>query len=286
MSIERSTDTPPAHFSATAAAALIGIAALLAIAVVIHKKAPDTAAGLTWALAALLPVSGLVFLYQGVAERYDYMASAGLVFAAVSLHRHLRARPLKIALSAVLAIWTLCGAARLYARLGDWSSEETLYQTSLEATPKSWILLLNLGNAYLQRGDLPKAQQTYVQTLQTNPNAIKAMVNLGAALEMEGNLPAAEQEFRRALGIDSNRADIYSNLATVVYTEGRVHEAAALFRKAIQLDPRDATSYFNLGLLYAHSGLPDIAAQLYEQALQINPDYTDAQRALASLRKK
>lgn len=286
MSIERSTDTPSAAFSAAAVAALLAIAGLAVAGFLLRKRAPAVSAGLAWALLALAPVSGLVFLYQGVAERYDYIASAGVVFAAVSIGHYFRTRFSRQAFLAVLVLWTVAGTARLYARLGDWSSEERLYQSSLAATPRSWILLLNLGNAYLQNGDLGQAVQSYEQALKVNARSGKAMVNLGAALEMQGKLPAAEEQFRHALAIDPNRADTYSDLATVLYAEGRIHEAAALFRKAIELNPRDATSYLNLGLLYARSGLTGVAAQLYEQALQINPEYVDAQRALAALRKK
>jgi protein O-mannosyl-transferase len=285
MSIERSTDTPPPTFSFASILALVLLSGAIAAAIVLRKKAPDTVSGLAWALLALLPVSGLAFLYQGMAERYDYMASGGLVFAAVSLHAHAaRHRPLQNAIAVCLVAWTLCGAVRLYSRLGDWSTETKLYQSSLEATPRSWILLLNLGNAYLQRGDLAHAVSTYEQALRVKPDASKAIANLGAALEMGGDFAGAEQQFRRALALDPNQPDIYSDLGTVVYEQGRMNEAATLFRKAISLNPRDATSYFNLGVLYAHAGHAEIAARMYEQALQINPEYPDAVRALRLLR--
>lgn len=287
MSIERSSETPAAAFSAPALVWLLALGVLVATALLLRKRAPAVSAGLAWGLLVLLPVSGIVFLYQGVAERYDYTASAGLVFAIVSVYPLLKRRAAaQRAFAAVLVLWTALGVTRLFTRLGDWSSEEGLYRSSLQAAPRSSVLMLNLGNVYLRNGDLPKAVQSYRRALAVNPKAAKAMVNLGAALEMEGNLPGAEQQFRNALNLDSTSADTYSNLATVLYSEGRIHEAAALFRKAIEINPRDASSYFNLGLLYARSGLDDIAAQLYRQALQINPQFADAQRALAALRKK
>jgi tetratricopeptide (TPR) repeat protein len=286
MSIERSTDTPAASFSPGALFLLLALLAIIAAAWAFRRKAPVSAGGVLWAIIALLPVSGLVFLYQGIAERYDYIASAGIVLAVVALYGQLRTPTLQRTFITAAVLWTFAGTARLYARLGDWSSEPRLYRSSLEASPRSWILLLNLGNVYLQSGDLTRAIETYEQALRYNPDAAKAMVNLGAAFEMKGDLPAAEQQFRRALASDPGRADTYSNLGTVLYAEGRIHEAAAVFRKAIELNPGDATSYFNLGLLYAHSGLTEVAAQLYGQALEINPGYTDAQRALTALRKK
>ena len=285
MSIERSTDTPPAGFSIAAGAALLFLIALLAGAVLLRNKAPEILGGIAWTFAALLPVSGLIFLYQGIAERYDYMASCGLVFAAVSVPAHIRDRRAKTVIVCCLIAWMFASTARLYARLGDWTEEAKLYLSSLEATPRSWILLLNLGNAYLQRGDLPAAIRTYQQSLEVKPDATKAVINLGAALEMQGNLTSAEEQFRRAIALDPKRADAYADLATVLYQEGRIHESAALFRKAIELNPRDATSYFNLGILYAHAGLPEIAKEMYGRALAINPGYADAKRALGQLRE-
>ena len=73
-------------------AAFIGVLTLLIAILRLQNKMPEVAAGLAWLCIALVPFCGFVPTYQGMAERYTYLAALGLVLAIVALVFHLRNR--------------------------------------------------------------------------------------------------------------------------------------------------------------------------------------------------
>jgi hypothetical protein len=90
MSIARSTDVPTDNSPMVTAAAFIGVFALFIAILQLRSKLPEVAAGLLWLCIALAPSCGIVPIYQGMAERYTYLAALGLVLAIVGLLSHLR----------------------------------------------------------------------------------------------------------------------------------------------------------------------------------------------------
>jgi protein O-mannosyl-transferase len=282
MSMERSTDTPAPGASVAALVCGFAVFSVIAAAVAMRKKAPEIATALLWMCVALLPLCGFVFIYQGMAERYSYVASLGLCFAVVATGFRVPLRARTVAFG-VVAIWGLWGAWRSYVRASDWTNERALFTSSLEATPKSWILWLNLGNAYLSSHDLAAAAQDYRAALRINPHAGKAHDNLATVMLMGGDRIGAEREYRQAIAEEPNRSDSYSDLAVVLFDQGRFAEAERLLMRAVQLDSSNATAYFDLGVLYARTGKTAQAAAMYRLALGLNPNYPDAERALQLL---
>ncbi len=278
MSIERSTDTPVNQLTTTAVMAWMALAIFCGAIILLRNKLPEVSAGLTWTFVALLPFCAIA-IYQGMAERYEYLASFGLALAVVALVLRLKTRA-RFAGWCVLAIWLCWGVWRVEARLSDWSSEGRLYASSLETTPRSWVLLLNLGNTYLQSGNYQEATSTYGRALAIDPRAVKAAINLAASLQLTGNIEGAERAYEYAISLAPKQGDIYTNLGSLVFTEGKIGYAEQLLRKAISLNSSDATAYFNLGVLYERSGRSDEAIKMFQRTLQLNPEYPDAQRGL------
>ena len=278
MSIERSTDTPVNQLTGSAIISWIGFLVLIGCLVVLRRKDGAFSAGMAWVVAALFPFCA-VSIYQGMGERYEYLASYGLAFAFIAGIAHLRNRARAIAVTA-LSMWTLWGVWRLEARTADWSNAQNLFEKSLEATPRSWVLYLNLGNTYLQSGRTQEARNAYEQALKINPKAIKAAINLAASLQLLGNAGGAQREYEYAISLAPNQGDIYTNLGTLVFAEGKTSYAEQLFNKAIILNPADATASFNLGVLYRRTNRLALAIGMFQRTLQIAPGYPDAQHAL------
>ena len=284
LSIERSTDTPPNTLTSSAAIAWIAFAALCGGLVAVQNKFRELAGGWCWVTLALAPFC-VVALYQGMGERYTYLASLGLAFAVVGTVLRSK-RPARSAAGLVAAAWVLWGAWRLEARAADWSNEAQLYASSLETTPRSWVLLLNLGNAYLQNAQYDAAKETYQRALTMNPKAVKAAINLAASLQMLGDLTGAEKEYQYALSLAPSQGDIYTNLGSLVFGEGKTAYAEQLLERAVSLNAYDATAYFDLGVLYQRSGRYRQAAEMFEKTLALNPEYPDARRGLDQARAK
>jgi tetratricopeptide (TPR) repeat protein len=282
MSVERSTDFPARGFSATAVATLEAMLCLLFFAYWLRNKIPLAAFGLLWTVIALLPFSGIVPVYQGMAERYAYLASFGLVVAIVALVRNSEGRTRSVLLSIVL-VWGLWSAWRLRLRVFDWTDPILLYQSSLEATPRSTKLLYNLGAAYEAQGDFSRAAESYRQTLALNPAYVPAIVETGNIDQQTGNLAEAEQEYRRAIAIDPSDENIYNNLGALFLQEGKIDDAIRKLSQAVAMSPSDPTAYYDLGAAYQKAGDDQRAIQMYTKALALKPDDADTLRNLKML---
>jgi tetratricopeptide (TPR) repeat protein len=269
MSVERSTDVPANSFSLAAVVALLVVLFLFILIVRLRKKMPEVAAGLAWMSIALLPFCGMVFIYQGMAERYDYLASQGFALAVVALS--LRARNwIRPAVLSLVILWSVWGAWRLNARVLDWTNEVSLYTTSLNATPNSAVLLYNLGVASADAGDIQRAIAYYRRAISLNPNYVSALVNLGNVLREQRSYSEAIALYRRAISLDPQSPDPWINLGNVYGQEGSAQEAKNAYERAIALKPDDTQAIINLGVTYQRLGNFPAAKQQYERAISID----------------
>jgi Tfp pilus assembly protein PilF len=316
MSVERSTDTPPPGWSAHALAAWLCLALACAGLMVVHRKIPRSPIGFAWMGIGLLPFCGIVFLYQGMAERYTYVASVGLALLVVviGVESQVRLRPFALGL---IAVWVLWGVYRLETRISDWSDAARLYGHSLEATPRSVKLHFNLGAVFEERRDFAQASgeyqkavvlepyyepalaglgnvdlnlgrakeasQMFQKALQLNPDDVKTVTNYGTALESLGEIDAAKAQYQRAISLAPDNDDAYCELGVLLFRAGDAEAAVRQFEQAARINPSDPTPLFNLAAIYQKSGRPDLAVRLYERVLQLSPGDPDAISALQSL---
>jgi Tfp pilus assembly protein PilF len=316
MSVERSTDTPPPGWSGHALAAWLCLALASAVLIVVHRKVPKSLIGFAWMGIGLLPFCGLVFIYQGMAERYTYVASPGLVLLVVVLgaNSQVRLRPFVLGL---IAAWALWGVYRLETRISDWSDAARLYEHSLQATPRSAKLhynlgavlegrkhfaqaggeydtavglepnyepaLAGLGNVDLNLGRAKEASQMFRKALRLNPDDVKAVTNYGTALQSLGEFDAAKAQFQRAISLAPDNDDAYCDLGVLLFQTGDASGAILQFDQAAKINPSDPTPLFDLAMIYEKSGRPDLAVKLYERVLQLSPGDPDAISALQSL---
>jgi protein O-mannosyl-transferase len=316
MSVERSTDTPPPGWSGQALAAWLCLALACAALIVVHRRIPRSSIGFAWMGIGLLPFCGIVFLYQGMAERYTYVASVGLALLVVVIGREsqVRLRPFILGL---IAAWVLWGVYRLETRISDWSDAVGLYAHSLQATPRSAKLhynlgavleerrdfaqasgeykkavvlephyepaLAGLGNVDLNLGRAKEASQMFQKALQLKPDDVKTVTNYGTALQSLGEIDAAKAQYQRAISLAPGNDDAYCDLGVLLFLSGDVEAAVRQFDQAAKINPSDPTPLFNLAAVYQKTGRPELAVRLYERVLQLSPGDPDAISALQSL---
>jgi protein O-mannosyl-transferase len=316
MSVERSTDTPPPGWSGPALAAWLCLALAGAVLIALHRQIPRSPIGFAWMGIGLLPFCGMVFLYQGMAERYTYVASVGLALLVVviGVESQVRLRPFVLG---AIAVWVLWGVYRLETRISDWSDAARLYGRSLEATPRSAKLHYNLGAVFEERRDFAQASDEYQKTvvlephyepalaglgnvdlnlgrpkeasqmfqkaLQLKPDDVKTVTNYGTALESLGEIEAAKAQYQRAISLAPDNDDAYCDLGVLLFRTGDAEAAVRQFDQAAKINPSDPTPLFNLAAVYQKSGRPDLAVRLYERVLQLSPGDPDALSALQSL---
>jgi len=314
MSVERSTDVPANNLSLIAAGAWTGMVLLVLVVYRLRKEMAELAAGVTWMFIALLPFCGIVYIYQGMAERFNYLASGGLCFSIVALLSKLRTRR-ALAVWAV-AMWAAWGTWRLEKRALDWRDSISLYESSLEATPQSATLLFDLGAVLEQKGDLMQAaayyehtldlnphyesaitglgnvdlrlgatgqaKSTYERALALNPDDATALVNYGAALQQLGDFADAKKQEEKAISINPTDANAYLNLGMDLFQLGSVDAAVDNLLHAIELEPSRTPAYFDLAALYKEMGHIDSAAAMYRKILEVSPN---DQEAISQLRE-
>ena len=264
--------------------------------------------GLTWSLALIAPFC-LFQNYQGLAERYAYLSSIGIVAAIVTLPSMLKSLYLRRLVAILICFWGLWNVARASVRVCDWTDPIRLYRASLLADPRSPALRYNLGyslkergelkesliqyneaikldrsyphafasvgDVYLQLGSYAAAQMAYRQALAQSPKDTAVMLNSGVAYQYAGQTAEAEAEYLQILKVDSKVSAAHVNLGVLFSKEQRYNEAAHQFAMAIDQKTSDPVPYYNLAALLQQAGRKDLAAVLYKKALELKPGDED-----------
>lgn len=299
------------------ALAWLALAALVAFALGLVRRAPLAAFGLLWLLVHWLPVSNLVPSSFLVAERYLYVPSAGLsvlvAWAVPALAAALPgpgARRAAAALAALVLVALGLTTARTAAR---WHSEETLWAWALECNPASYRAHNEIGNQRKAAGDLAAALDHYSRAIElgftgAHYNRANTLAALGRFEEAIRDYDLAVAFAPRMLQIQRNRADTrlalgdaagaLADLEHAVVREpghagtrvsrgaallglGRLGEAEAELERAIALDPGLAAAHYNLGLVRLRRGDAEAARASFGVALRLGLE--PARQALALL---
>lgn len=285
MSVERSTDTPGSSPSLASAAAWFGVLCFLIMLYWFRKRNILAVFGLAWMVIALLPFCGIATLYQGMAERYLYLASFGLTLAILATAWQ-KSMPTRFVLFSLIVFWGFWGTKRLESRTLDWANPISLYQTSLKATPRSTKLTYNLGTVYEAASNFDKAREYYHKALQLNPEYAPAMIALGNVDQRTGDMDKAEQEYREAAAMGSSDGNVYCYLGALLFREGQTDRAIHELFQALAINASNPTAYLDLGIIYEKTGDPKRAAQMYAKVLAIQPGQPDALTNLQALRSR
>ncbi|HAZ07755.1 MAG TPA: hypothetical protein DCZ01_04350 [Elusimicrobia bacterium] len=155
-------------------AALAGWSLVLVAAWFLRRGRPLTALGLAWMTAALVPVSGLVWMANPTADRYLYFASGGLCLALGSLLGREgpdpRARRTAAALATVLVcVW----GAWTALRVPDFRDDLSLFSSVVALDPEVPRARLNLALALADGGRREEAEGHFQAALRLWPQSAR-----------------------------------------------------------------------------------------------------------------
>jgi tetratricopeptide (TPR) repeat protein len=247
-------------------AAIVCFVLVFGYAVLRRRNHPALFGGLIWFTVCIAPFVVLTN-YQGLAERFAYLASIGIVAAIVavcSIPNQLRLRNVLAGFVAVWAVWNLY---RTTTRVADWSDPVRLYTNSLQATPQSPSLHYNLGYSLKARGDLHAALDQYQRTLQLDSNYPRASASLGDVYLQLGSFGAAQAAYKQALALAPDDIVTLLNSGTVDQSIGAMSEAEANYQRVLQLDPSSTAAHVNLGVLYMKEKRSNDAAHQFAIAI-------------------
>lgn len=258
-----------------------------------RRRLPLVVAGITLAVAGLLPVLGLVpFHYQvytTVADHYLYLPMAGVALAVAAALAKVPARARATRLVAAIACLVLLAfGIRAWVVADVWKDNLTLYSNVIKVNPDSWLAYNNIGHDHFTQGcyllDLSAAQKQNNESDQAEKTHQRAM----------SEFEQAEKYFREACRASPKFAQARVNVATSLAQRGLLAEATEVTREAIALTftrrglPTKDTGVYGrlLGDLYLGQEKYQQAIECYERVLQILPDDHLAAQQLDVAREK
>ena len=262
-------------------------------------------AALLFFVGSLFPVLGFfnvyAFVFSFVADHWQYLASAGIFALAGAALAGVPRRP-RWFVAAVLALvlgtltWRQCG---MYRDL------ETLYRTTLERNPETWMaqsnyasllgqqgrageaishyeaairlaptypeIHYNLADTLVQLGRPREAVTQYEEALRLSPDYAAAHANLGTTLMALGDPAAAQPQFEAALRGRSDLPQAHYGLGFIAEQARRMPEAIAHYQAAVLLAPRDAALGYSLANALANTGQMEAAVAQYRVVLRLKP---------------
>jgi tetratricopeptide (TPR) repeat protein len=263
----------------------VGLLAVGAGLWVLRRRMRGPLAAFLFFVGSLFPALGIVNLYGAryswVWDHWQYLPDLGLLaLAGVGLTagwQKLASRPrwLGPALAALLAA-VLGGLT--WSHCVMFHDNETLYLTTLERNPASWMAHNNLGLAWSKLpGRLDDAIAQYQEALRLRPDIAETHTNLGSAWsKMPGRQDDAIAQYDEALRLDPAYADAHFYLANALVEKGRIPEAIQHYEAALHSDPNLAEASNNLGMTLCRIGQPQEGIGRIEAAIRMQPDFVQA----------
>lgn len=197
---------PPAAWNARAVLGGVGVLTALGTGVALAaRRWPLLALGLCMAAVALVPgVHGLGT--QVVADRYAYVALAGMGLVAAALGDHLARRAPRAALALVAVLAVPLGSATA-ARVGVWRDDVALFGDAAATAPQNPLWQHLLGRALADAGRTVDGDAAVLEARIRRGDGPVAgfcplppvLAELGLQREREGDETGAEEAFAAAL---------------------------------------------------------------------------------------
>lgn len=106
------------------------------------------------------------------------------------------------------------------------------------------------GNNYYNKDKFVEAEVEYRKALEANPKAFEAVFNLGDALYRQEKYSEAAEQFKSAAAISgqdkSKLAASYHNLGNALLQENKIEQSIEAYKNALRNDPSDHDTRYNL----------------------------------------
>jgi len=268
---------------------------LLAVVVwtALRLRAASRAAffGVGWFVLTLLPVSNIIPLYWGHAERYLYLSSVGFCIALVMTTRYATERLRKLIpalapptiLTALLALLALLYAGRTVARNRDWRDDLTLASATVAASPESAAARLWLGSLHQEQGRQDPAIEQFMEARRLRPDEPRVYSALAGVYEAIGRDDLAREALLKRAQLDPVSWEGHYDLGLFYQRRGEQEKAFEAFDRAVRRDPRSIPALNALAAATLNSGDLEAARELLERVLALDPKNAMAHANLGAL---
>lgn len=263
-------------------AQVIGAAAfillLLAIAMILARRAPLFAFGVVLFFLTLVPTSSIVPSADLVLEHRAYLPLAGFALAAGAALAGLGRRLTMVRRAGVTAIFRLGVAALVLAlsvlshvRTRVWDTEISLWSDVAAKSPRKLRPRINLGLAFQQAGRFEDAIGQYEESLRLEPSQPLVLTNLGNVYRRLGDLEKACALLEEVVALRPAAPEAHLNLGNVHLDRGDYQQAGRSYRRALELDRQSPAAWYNWGKCQERQGRVEAAAAAYSKAVRIEP---------------
>ncbi len=267
-------------------AVIAAIAVVASLWVARHRIGRGPLAGVLFFAVTLSPVLGFVeygyMRYSFVADRYQYLASAGMIALLVGAAAHGTSRlpgmwrtgVQAMAVGLLIVLGTLS-----WQQAGIYRDDITFYGHITSLNPDAGHAQTNLGLAYQRAGRHEEAlavcrlalRQALEHPSDKGQNSWVQLC-LGKTLADLGRIEEAEQHYRRAVEIRPEWTTSLAYLGAFLVNKGqRPKESLAIFRNLARRKPRNADYHAGTGTALANLGRFKEARQSFERALALAP---------------
>jgi tetratricopeptide (TPR) repeat protein len=285
---------------------LVALAVVVVWAVAAHRRWATVRRAVlfwgAWVLLTLLPTANLLRQEAPFAERYAFLALAGVVGAVLAVvspaweagkerWRVASGRPGSDSaigwarwqswFAGVGAAIVVLAAIVTVNRGRYYRDDVTFTRQWLRADPESAQANLYLGQLLLADGDLDGAASHMEAALRSFPAYADAEYHLGLLWQRRGDPVRAAEHLERALRIRPTYLEALNNVGLLLLEQGDLPAAANRLQRALDLDPGFAVAHFNLAMVRRREDKNGEAIQHLEAAVRLQPSYADARYWLA-----
>ncbi len=246
-----------------------------------HQRAPLAAALLYG--GTLFPVLGFVnvypFVFSYVADHFQYLASLSMIAFLVAVARlgWARWRGPNGSGFVVATLGLLLLGGLTWQQCGMYRDGRTLYETTLERNPESWVAHLNLGIILDEAGETEKSLVHLQRARELKPNFPETLNTLGNVLNRLGRSREALPWLEQAVKLQPRFAAAHNGRGAALMSLGRAEEGITAFRRAVELDPTWALPRLNLAWAMANHGRVTEAMVEFEQVRRLQPELAEAE---------
>jgi len=208
---------------------------------------------LTWICLCLMPFLNIIPFanLSLVADRYMYMASAGLLLGFFRLAQRIRLRWAILGTGVLFVIYTKSAMGHLF----DYSSPMELWTATVACAPDNPRGHANLGVVCVQLGMYDEAEKEFDRALIVSPGyfAPDIFSSLAVVYARTGRLDRAIS-IGQARALEHPAAETYNDLGAFLLQAGDTAQACVNLEKAFKFKPEDAEVLINFGLCQLRLG--------------------------------
>ncbi len=170
-------------------------------------------------------------------------------------------------------------SARQAAKKKQYEKAAQLLHQITTVDGKDFEVWFELANVHFLQKKLAEAENEYLTAIDAHPKFFLALLNLGRLKLFQKHYDVAIEVLRQAVNVRPDSADANYFLGRAYLQCKRGSSAVIYLEEALRLDPQGmAEVHLQLALLYDRASMKDKASAEYEQFLKKKPDYPDSKK--------